>query len=160
MVEEEKVWVYRENSHVYLLLCPLSFGKRTDLTMSTSSFTSVKQMGYRYVVGCFYKLNKPLDNRRFTVVAVLEEKFCRWFEEKFPRGRPLWSVSRKPMACPGSQLCYAFHLSPSQGAGTDLWVHLFPFHCRLKFLISREQTRSEQSHDCVHQGEFLCGKTR
>nr|XP_011717688.1 NADPH oxidase 4 isoform X3 [Macaca nemestrina] len=34
----------------YSVCCITSFGKRTDLTMLTSSCTSVKQMGYRYVV--------------------------------------------------------------------------------------------------------------
>lgn len=57
--------------------------------MSTFSCTSVRQMGYRYVTGCYCKLNKSLENRWFTVGAVLEENFCRWFEEMIPRGKPL-----------------------------------------------------------------------
>lgn len=104
----------------------LSFGKRTDLTMSTSSCTSVKQMAYRYVVGCYCKLNKPLDNGRFTVGAVLEENFCRLFEKQFPRGRPLLECVQKirALSLKSTVLCLSFVLLRGSWSGPSEFISL------------------------------------
>lgn len=111
--------------------------------MSTSSCTSVRQMGYRYVIGCYCKLNKPLENRRFITGAVLEDNFCRWFEETFPRRRSLLECVPQTRGLPlqSAVLCL-------------LLVLLFPV------ASSRDARKSGQSCGCVHGGEVLCGERR
>lgn len=88
--------------------------------MSTSSCTSVKQMGYRYVAGCYCKLDKPLDNRKLTVRAgPCWKKSSAGGLKRFHTGRP-------PGMCPENSglVLEVDHIMPFFVLFTGRWSRL------------------------------------